>query len=76
MPDDLRCFCAKHPLLARIGRDDLGRPFAHIKVYKGGKVYGELILESGRLRLRCRDCGRWHTLRVRHVGVEFTPIER
>lgn len=73
---DLRCFCAKRPLLARVGRDDDGTAFAHIKIFKAGKVYGEVVLEHGRLKLRCRECGRWHSLTLRRVAVNFVPDER
>lgn len=73
---DLRCFCAKRPLLARAGRDDDGSTFAHIKIFKAGKVYGEVVLEHGCLKLRCRECGRWHSLTLRRVAVDFEPDKR
>lgn len=36
--------------------------YVHIKVYKGKRVFAEVISHTGDLQLRCRECLRWHTL--------------
>ena len=63
---DLRCLCPKKPLLGKYGRDRTGALYVHVKVYKGGKVFGEIILQGGgTARIRCRECERWHTVNIR-----------
>lgn len=62
---EIRCFCNKHPLLAICGRDNkTGEPFVHIKTWKQGRLYVEAVVTSGVVRIRCRDCFRWHTVRI------------
>lgn len=64
MPE-VRCFCNKKPLLAVCGRDaKTGEPFVHIKTWKGNRLYVEAIVTSGIVRLRCRECYRWHTVNI------------
>ncbi len=74
---DLRCFCRKKPLLARYGRDRKGALYVHVKIYKQDRVFGEILLEGGgTARIRCRDCLRWHTIRIRQPqAVDFSPEE-
>lgn len=64
---DLRCLvCSKHPLLAKYGRDRFGALYVHVKVFKQGRIYGEIILQGGgTARIRCRDCTRWYTVNIR-----------
>lgn len=65
MNDLIRCFCAKRTLLAVCGRDDVsGEPFLHVKVHKQGRIMANLVVVSGTIRLECRDCGRWHKIRL------------
>lgn len=61
----VRCFCTRQTLLAVCGRDtkDL-TPFVHVKTTKNKKVITEVIITSGVVRIRCRECFRWHTIRI------------
>lgn len=71
----LRCFCASHPILCVV-KSDKGRPFVHIKIYKAGRIYGEILFNKGDMRVRCRECYRWHTIRiVRETAVLEDPPE-
>ena len=68
---ELRCECSRRPLLGKAGRDDHGQPFIHVKVYKQRKIYGEIIVTEGSVRLRCRECFRWNTVRIVRESVAF-----
>ena len=57
---ELRCFCRGEPLLATYGIDSEGTLFVHVKIYKQNRIYGELIFEGGIVKIRCRNCLRWH----------------
>lgn len=62
--NELRCFCARRPLLALCGWDNARRaPVVHVKVHKQGRIYGEVVA-SGEVHVRCRECLRWHVVRV------------
>ena len=78
-PDnELRCFCSGHPLLARVGKDELtGGYFLHVKVFKQDRIFAEVVATDGTIRVRCRNCLRWHTVRIRHekrVHVAEEPL--
>lgn len=62
---ELRCFCSTEPLLATYGVDSRGVLFVHVKIYKQGRIFGELVVESGLVKIRCRNCLRWHRVRIR-----------
>lgn len=62
---DLRCYCSRKPLLGKYGKDKNGLLFVWVKIYKQSKVYGEMIFTQGTVRLRCRECLRWHLVRIR-----------
>jgi len=36
-----------------------------VKAYKQQKIITELVVTSGIVRLRCRNCNRWLTLNVK-----------
>lgn len=57
---ELRCFCRGKPLLATYGVDKKGKLFVHVKIFKQSRVYGEFVFESGVVKMRCRNCFRWH----------------
>lgn len=57
---ELRCFCRGEPLLATYGVDSGGKLFVHVKIYKQNRIYGELVFEGGIVKIRCRNCLRWH----------------
>jgi hypothetical protein len=59
---ELRCFCRGEPLLATYGIDSSGVLFVHVKIYKQQRIYGELVFEGGVVKLRCRNCLRWHRI--------------
>jgi hypothetical protein len=63
----LRCFCERKTQLARYGVDPRGRLYVHVKVYKGGRIFGEVVAK-GDVKIRCRDCFRWHEIIVRQSG--------
>jgi hypothetical protein len=66
---EIRCFCSRHPLLAVAGRDRHGEPYVHLKVFRQQRIFAEMVATSGVIRLRCRECLRWHTVRIRKTGV-------
>lgn len=59
---ELRCFCRGNPLLATYGLDSEGKLFVHVKIFKQNRIYGELVMEGGPVRLKCRNCLRWHRI--------------
>jgi hypothetical protein len=61
---EVRCTCARRPLLALIGRDDDAKLFVWTKVYKGSRLYHEAVLHDGDISLRCRECMTWHRARL------------
>jgi len=61
---ELRCFCSRCPLLATYGIDSRGKLFIHVKIWKQRRIFGELVIEGGIVKIRCRDCLRWHVVRI------------
>lgn len=74
---ELRCFCSREPLLATYGVDSKGKLFLHIKIWKQRRIFGELVIEGGRVKLRCRECLRWHVVRIKQniASLEETSEE-
>jgi len=75
---ELRCFCRRQPLLATFGIDKKGKLFVHIKIYKQRRIFGEIVVEGGTVKLHCRECLRWHTVVIsseRATLSESTPPE-
>lgn len=68
---ELRCFCRAQPLLATYGVDSKGKLFVHVKIWKQRRIFGELVIEGGTVKIRCRDCLRWHTINVRGNSAEL-----
>ena len=62
--EPIRCFCAHRPILAMQGLDEKGKPFVHIKIYKQSRIYGEIIFTVGEIRIKCRECYRWHIIKI------------
>jgi hypothetical protein len=52
--------------------DRNGKGFVHIKTWKGGKLYVEAIVTDGTAHIRCRECLRWHTVRIVRERVNVT----
>lgn len=66
MAEELRCYCRRKPLLALCGRDsESGEPFVHVKVFKQDRIYAEVVATSGEVRIRCRECLRWFTVKIK-----------
>ncbi len=73
---ELRCFCRTEPLLATYGVDEGGELYVHLKVYKQQRIYGEVVVTHGVVKLRCRECLRWHRVVIRDsdtAALEETP---
>jgi hypothetical protein len=73
---ELRCdLCVRRPLLATYGINEKEQVFIHVKIWKARRIFGELIIEEGsKVRLRCRECGRWHVIKLigKHASLEET----
>ena len=67
-PQELRCFCRRNPLLATYGVDKNQQLFVHVKVYKQNRIFGEVLVTGGTVKLLCRECLRWHTVIIRQSG--------
>ena len=57
-PERLECTCSRHQLLARVGRVN-GRPFIWIRHTKQRNLLVEVIVTTGDILLKCRECNRW-----------------
>jgi hypothetical protein len=44
------------------GVDDRGRVYVHVKVYKQRRVYAEVLVHEGDVKISCRECVRWHRI--------------
>lgn len=66
--NELRCFCSRKPLLATYGLDKNGRIYVHVRVFKQRRVFGEVLVTEGKVQLHCRECLRWHTVRIKQTG--------
>lgn len=63
---ELRCEqCKEAPLLATYGVDEKGRPYIHVKIWKQNRIFGELVVEGGVVRIKCRACLRWLRVIIR-----------
>jgi hypothetical protein len=63
---ELRCFCKRAPLLATYGLDSAGKLFVHVKIWKARRIFGELVIEGGTVKIRCRECLRWHRITIHY----------
>lgn len=74
---ELRCFCHSEPLLATYGIDGKGKLFVHVKIWKARRIFGELVIEGGIVKIRCRNCLRWHVVRINqhHATLQETHEE-
>jgi hypothetical protein len=66
--NELRCFCARQPLLATYGLDEHGCLYVHVKVFKQQRIFGEVLVTEGTVKLHCRECLRWHKVVMRVPG--------
>lgn len=72
---ELRCFCRSEPLLATYGVDRDGELFVHVKIWKQRRIFGELVFMRGVVKMRCRNCLRWHRVVIRNHTASLTPDE-
>lgn len=74
MPEalEIRCHCSRRPMLARAGRDANGALFVHMKVFKQGRIFGEMVTMRGPVWLRCRECLRWTRIVIEGENLDFS----
>lgn len=73
---EVRCFCKREPLLAVCGRDaKSGDLFVHIKSVKNQRISTEVVVTSGVVRVRCKECLRWHKIRILPINIEHKAEE-
>lgn len=73
--NELRCFCHRRPLLAVYGIDK-GQLYVHVRVHKQSRVFGEIFVTGGTVKIYCRECMRWHVVKIVQPDVaslEETP---
>lgn len=66
--NELRCFCARTPLLATYGVNEKGDVYVHVKIFKQHRIFGEVIVTKGNVKIHCRECLRWHKVVMRPPG--------
>lgn len=62
--EEIRCFCAHKPLLAKLVMRRR-RLVLHVRVYKAQRTMAEIEMTYGSSRIKCRECGRWHTVTIK-----------
>ena len=60
--------------MAVIKADKKGRPFVHIRVSKQTRIFGEIIFRFGEMVIKCRECHRWHRVRIMHQKATMEPV--
>jgi hypothetical protein len=70
----IRCICSRKVVLAYVKFDGLNKPYVHIKIYKQKQIFGEVIFSFGQMRVRCRECLRWHEIRIRYEKTEVEEV--
>lgn len=71
---EVRCYCRRSPLLAVCGRDTkTGDLYVHVRSAKKDRLNTEVVITSGTVRVRCRDCLRWHTVRISPTNIDHKP---
>lgn len=57
------------------GVEKTGKIYIHVKIYKQGRVYGETYHTDGTVMIRCRNCMRWHRVRITSAAVRLEETE-
>lgn len=58
------------------GRDEkTGTPFVHVKSWKAQRLYTEVVVTEGSVRIRCRECLRWQTVTIKRTDVDVKAEE-
>lgn len=67
---EIHCYCRHRPLLGIYGIDQEGHLYVHVKVYKGGKIYAEVITkgDGATSQIRCRECERWFSVVIHELN--------
>ncbi|MFD8340539.1 hypothetical protein ACFV42_49385 [Streptomyces solisilvae] len=75
--NSMRCFCSRQPLLATYGLTVDGKAYVHVKVYKQKRIYGNLLILQGETLMQCRECFRWHRIRIaeRAKPPQFSEVQ-
>lgn len=74
---EIRCYCRQHTLLGKFTmEDDTGEPVIHIKSWKGGTLYTEVVIVSGVVSIRCRNCYRWHRIRIKRGAPRLEDAQK
>ncbi len=47
------------------GVDKHGKLYVHVRIWKQDRIFGELVVTEGTVRICCRECLRWHTVKIR-----------
>lgn len=59
--------------MAKLHRDESGAPYVHVKIFKQGRVFGEVVVTKGsEVWLRCRECNRWHCIKIKTMDFEIS----
>lgn len=70
---EFHCDCTHKPLLAMYGLESNNRPYVHVRVYKGNRLYAE-IYTNHTVVLTCRDCFRRHRIIMRGRTVKMLEV--
>lgn len=49
-------------MLAIWGNDEHGKPYVHIRIYKQGRIFGDVVVYGGEVKICCRECLRWQII--------------
>lgn len=71
---ELRCFCSTHPLLATYGIDEEEHLYVHVLAWKQNRLIADVKVTGGDVRLRCRNCMRYHKVRIHGKIARLTPV--
>ena len=73
---EVRCFCPRRQLLGIYvtGVDEDIQPYFHIKSYKGGTLYTEVKIFDGMFRVCCRNCTRWHLVKLLNGSFKIEQV--
>lgn len=72
--EDLRCFCLRKPLLAKYGLTADAELYIHVKVWKQREIISEVFITRGIVSLRCRECRRWHRVKIRDATARLEEL--
>lgn len=62
-------------MLAMYGVDEHGKIYVHVRIFKQNRIYGEVIVREGKVSLHCRECLRWHTVKIVQPGTAILAVD-